>query len=237
MKTLCVIPARGGSKTVSDKNIKMVGGKPLIGFVIEAALSANVFDKVILSTDSEEIADIVSERYSDIEIPFMRPAEYATDNVPVTTVIKHAVNYFEKEGYDFVFSVQPTNPFTTYGTLIKSVEVMRMTGCDSVVTLGKVLQYHPFRTYSYDHGSMTMSSLTEYTTEDFLQKQDRPDAYGLTGGVLGRKVHLLTEWNGEGFALGDDQRGIVVSDEEAFDLDTPFEMETFEGLILLRKGK
>lgn len=239
MSFLCVIPARGGSKSVPKKNIRMIGGKPLICYVIETALDSGAFDEVILSTDSGEIAEAVKERYADISIPFLRPPEFAADDVPVTAVIKHAVDFYAKAGkqYDYVFSVQPTNPFTKAETLKACTLLLKETDCDSVVTIAKIIHYHPFRAYRHDPVSKKMHPLTEYTTEEFLQKQDRPDAFGLTSGALGRKTELISAWNGRGFALGADRRGIVVSDEEALDIDTPFEMEICEAVIELRRRR
>ncbi|MBL7070824.1 MAG: acylneuraminate cytidylyltransferase family protein [Candidatus Omnitrophica bacterium] len=237
MKALCVIPARGGSKGIPGKNIRLVDGKPLIGFVIEAVVRSGVFDKAIVSTDSAEIADIVNRYYPEIDVPFIRPAELAGDDVPVTAVIKHAVDFYEKEDFGLVFSVQSTNPFTRPETLTGMLDIMNGDKCDSIVTIAKILHLHPFRSYRYDSETMRISPLTQYTKELFLQKQDRPDAYGLTGGVLGRRSRLIKEWAGKGLALGEDQRGYVVQEEEAFDLDTPFEMNLFESLISARSAK
>jgi CMP-N-acetylneuraminic acid synthetase len=239
MRKLCVIPARGGSKNIPKKNIAVICDKPLIAFVIDAVLKANVFDRVIVSTDSEEIAQIVRKSYKDVELPFIRPAEYASDTVPVTAVVKHAVGFLEskRDYFDCVFSVQPTNPFTQPDTLRNMVKIMEDSAADSIVTIAKIVHYHPFRSYRYDPETMRITPLTEYTTEEFLQKQDRPDAYGLTGGVFGRRTSLVRAWKGKGFALGGYTMGFLVSDEEAFDLDTPFEMELFEGIVHLRTSR
>lgn len=91
---LCVIPARGGSKRIPRKNIKEFNGKPMIAYSIEAALQSGYFDKVIVSTDDEEIAE-VAKAYG-AEVPFMRPAELANDYAGTLPVIKHAVEWFEE---------------------------------------------------------------------------------------------------------------------------------------------
>jgi len=237
MKALCVIPARGGSKNIPKKNITIVHGRPLIGFVIEAVLESHAFDRTIVSTDSEEIAEVVKSHYPGMEIPFIRPVEFSGDNAPVTAAIKHAVEFFKDEDYELVFSVQPTNPFTRPETLVDMLSIMRRGKCDSVITIAKIIHCHPFRSYGYDFQTMKISPLTDHTSERYLQKQERPDAYGLTGGVFARKAGLLKGWDGAGFALGKDRRGYVVSQEEAFDLDTPFEMELFNGIIAQRHRK
>jgi len=234
MKTLCVIPARGGSKTVPRKNIRMVEGKPLIGYIIETVLEAGVFDRTIVSTDSQKIAELVRDRYPEIEIPFLRRPEFATDSASLLDVVKDALFFFEKETFDCIFSVQPTCPLTKPETLYKALENMEKTDCDSVVTITKIMHFHPFRAYSWDGKNGNIQPLTEYTTECFLQKQDRPDAYGLTGALFGRKSSLIQNWRGRDFALGRKVSGIVVPQEEALDIDTPFDMKIFEGITLLK---
>ena len=89
---ICVIPARGGSKRIPRKNIKDFNGKPIIAYSIEAALKSNCFDQVIVSTDSEEIADI-SEKYG-AKVPFIRPKELSDDFTPTRDVINHAIRWF-----------------------------------------------------------------------------------------------------------------------------------------------
>lgn len=237
MKSLCVIPAREGSKTIPKKNIKMVGGKPLIGYAIEAVLESKVFDRIILSTDSEEIAEVVRRHYQGVEIPFIRDSALATDSAPLIGVAKHAMEFFDGAGerFDAIFSVQPTNPLTKPKTLADALKLIKQTDCDSVVTITKILHFHPFRAYRYDSSNMSIQPLTEYTKESFLQKQDRPEAYGMTGAIFGRKPNLLRRWRGAGFALGKERKGIVVSQEEALDIDTPFDLELFKGIVFFRK--
>ncbi len=239
MGTLCIIPARGGSKAIPKKNIVTVGGKPLIGYVIETILESEAFNRVVLSTDSEEIAEVVSSRYPAIEIPFIRPQEFARDEVSLVYVVKHAVEYLENQNsyYDLVFSIQPTSPLIRPETIKLAVRLMEKTHCDSVVTITKIIHFHPFRAYKYDNETSRISPLTEYTTESYQQKQDRPEAYGMTGAIFGRKRSLLNYWNGKNFALGDNVKGIVVSQEESLDIDTPFDMKVFEGLVILRGMK
>jgi len=237
-ETLCVIPARGGSKTVPRKNIRQICGKPLVGYILESVIESEAFDKIILSTDSEEIAEAVVASY-DVEIPFIRPSELAQDETPMMDVLRHAVEFFERKNstYKVVFSVQPTNPFIRPQTLVEAVDLFQKTGCDSVVSIAEILHYHPFRAYKYDCRSMKIAPLTEYTTERFQRKQDRPQVYGMTGGLFARTAELIKNWNGSGFGLGSDVRGVIVSQEEAFDIDTPFEMEVFESLMSFRSGQ
>src|SRR6266404_128898 len=109
-KILCIIPARGGSKRLPGKNIKPLNGKPLIGYAIEAAKGSKYIDKVIVSTDDEAIAAVSKE--FGAEVPFMRPAELATDTAASIEVLRHAVAFIEnlEEKVDVIVLIQPTVP-------------------------------------------------------------------------------------------------------------------------------
>ncbi len=106
-KVLAIIPARGGSKGVPSKNIKDLGGKPLIAWTIEAAKSVKEIDSVIVSSDSELIISVAKKHGA--EVPFKRPEELATDGAKSIDVINHAMDFFEGK-YDIVVVLQPTSP-------------------------------------------------------------------------------------------------------------------------------
>jgi pseudaminic acid cytidylyltransferase len=110
MKAVCIIPARGGSKRIPKKNIKFFFGKPLIAYSIEVALKSELFEKVVVSTDNEEIAKIAKEYGA--KVPFIRPAELSDDYTGTGTVINHAIEYLKSQGenYDFVCSIYATAP-------------------------------------------------------------------------------------------------------------------------------
>jgi pseudaminic acid cytidylyltransferase len=93
---IAIIPARGGSKRIPKKNIKHFLGKPIIAYSIEAALESNLFDKVVVSTDDEEIAEVAKSFGS--EVPFIRPAELSDDYTGTALVVKHAIEWFDKQG-------------------------------------------------------------------------------------------------------------------------------------------
>jgi CMP-N-acetylneuraminic acid synthetase len=99
IKILAIIPARGGSKGVPRKNIKNLGGKPLLAYTVESAQSSNFIDRLIVSTDDEEIMDVAKSL--EVEVPFKRPKELAQDQSGSIGVVKHAINYFEKRGEYF----------------------------------------------------------------------------------------------------------------------------------------
>jgi len=135
MKVLGLVPARGGSKGLPGKNTRLLHGKPLLAYTAEAALSSGVIDRVVLSTDDTAIADV--GRVSGLDVPFLRPAELAADDTPMLPVIVHAVTRLANEGWeaDIVVLLQPTSPLRTPAHIRRSVELLRATNADSVVSV------------------------------------------------------------------------------------------------------
>ena len=111
LKMLAIIPARAGSKGVKNKNIRMLGGYPLIYWAIRASLRSNYIDNVIVTTDSPEIKAISTKHRA--EVPFLRPVELASDNVAAREVIDHTLSWYISQGvkYDSFIYLQPTSPF------------------------------------------------------------------------------------------------------------------------------
>ena len=105
VKVLAIIPARGGSKGLPGKNVRMLGDKPLIAWTIEAALNANCISRTIVTTDSIEIAD-VARRYG-ADVPFLRPNELGTDAATTADVVNHAITEID-EVFDVIILLQPT---------------------------------------------------------------------------------------------------------------------------------
>ena len=119
---LGIIPARGKSKGLSRKNIVSLGRKPLIAWIIKAALKSKFIDKVIVSTDDKKIADVAKNYRA--EVPFIRPSKLATDNSKTFPVIKHAINFLKskKQNFDYVVLLEPTSPLTTNKDIDEALE-------------------------------------------------------------------------------------------------------------------
>ena len=124
-KAIAIIPARGGSKRIPRKNIKLFHGKPLIAYSIEVALKSNLFDKVIVSTDDEEIAKVAID-YGAV-VPFLRPKELSDDFTGTGAVVNHALEYLKSmgENYDFVCTIYATAPFLDEKYLIEGFEKLK----------------------------------------------------------------------------------------------------------------
>ncbi len=141
---LAIIPARGGSKGLPGKNLKKLAGKPLVSWTIEQALASKYLDKVIVSTDDDEIAD-VSRKYG-AEVPFKRPPEYATDTASSVDVVLHALDFFKdrEETYDYIMLLEPTSPLRKKNDIDDALE--KLSGKpekDTLVSLGEIHLEHP----------------------------------------------------------------------------------------------
>ncbi|MBA3454730.1 MAG: acylneuraminate cytidylyltransferase family protein [Deltaproteobacteria bacterium] len=192
MDVLGVVTARGGSKGVPRKNIRLLGGKPLLAWTAEAALSARSLTKVILSTDDEEIAAI--GRAAHLEVPFMRPPELAQDRTPTLAVLQHAVGWVEAQGerYDAVCLLQPTSPLRTAATIDGCIAKLVETGADAVVTVLRVpAEHNPHWVYfaSVD-GDLHLAT---GETEPISRRQDLPPAYHREGSVYVTQRDVLIE--------------------------------------------
>lgn len=136
---LAVVPARGGSKSIPRKNIRKLAGKPLLAYTAEAGLASRNIDRFILSTDDEEIAE-VGRKYG-LEVPFLRPAELATDNAPTLPVIQHAVNKLEAiDEYrpDYIVVLQPTSPLRKACHIDSAMEKLIGSDADSIISVTEV---------------------------------------------------------------------------------------------------
>ncbi len=142
---IAIIPARGGSKRLPCKNIRDLCGKPLIAWTIEQAKNSKFIDKVVVSTDDEEIAAI-SREYG-VDVPFLRPKELATDESPSIDLIKHALDFFKKKGetYDIIILLEPTSPLRKKNDIDAAINLFleRYYYSDSLVSLGKVHLENP----------------------------------------------------------------------------------------------
>ena len=138
MKILGIVPARGGSKGVPGKNIRILGEKPLIVRTLDAAMNSGCLSRVIVTTDSDEIRQVVLN--AGYEVPFRRPIDLAQDDTPLIKPVTHALGFAEKTDgpYDAVCLLQPTSPFRTGVHIREAAGIFEKSGADSVVSVVKV---------------------------------------------------------------------------------------------------
>ncbi len=230
MRILGVITARGGSKGIPRKNVKELAGKPLIAWTIAAAKESGVFDRIILSTDDQEIAD-VAKRYG-CEVPFLRPPELAQDTTPHLPVMQHAVTWLkEHEGYepDYVAILQPTAPLRQAFHLRDAVELLVKTGADSVVSMVEIPGHHnPYWAVSVDDqglGKLLVSG--EPIRKRIPRRQNLPKAYTHSGALYLFRAALLFDPVEPNF-YGDRVAAHIMEEKYNVNIDSPEDWELAE---------
>lgn len=193
MKIVGIITARGGSKGIPRKNVKLLHGKPLIAYTIEAAKESGVFDRIILSTDDSEIA-AVGKQYG-AEVPFMRPAELAEDTTPTLPVLMHAIKWLkdnEKYEPNAVAILQPTAPLRRAEHLREACELFKKSGADSVVSVSEVPGHHnPHWQFTIDADMRARVFTGEPFADIVKRRQDLPKTYTRNGAIYLFETSLL----------------------------------------------
>jgi CMP-N-acetylneuraminic acid synthetase len=194
-KILAVIPARGGSKGVPGKNIRPIGGKPTIAYTIEAALAVrHILWRIIVSTDDEKIAHVA--RQCGAEVPFMRPADLAGDQVPTLPVLQHAVKFIEHQDgltLDWVLLLQPTAPLREAQDIEAALNLARNGNCDSVISVVQVFAEHPILMKRIEDNQLLPYCVEE---KEGTRRQDyQPPAFMRNGAIYLSRRGVLMEQN------------------------------------------
>lgn len=227
MRTLGVITARGGSKGISRKNIRLLGNKPLLQYTAEAALAACRLGRVILSTNDIEIAEV--GRRCGLDTPFLRPAELARDDTPTLPVLQHAIRFLEERGesYDAICLLQPTNPFRQPQDIDACIALLEETGADSVVTVLEVpTEHNPHWVYFRDHDGYLRLSTGEATP--IPRRQLLPPAFHREGSVYVTRREVLVMQQS---LYGSKLVGYIMDSSRVVNLDTPADWAKAEEMI------
>ena len=221
LRVLGVITARGGSKGLPGKNLRLLAGKPLVAHTIDTAIESRAFDRLILSTDDDAIA--AAGRARGCDVPFMRPAELARDETPHLPVLQHAVEWLRaNEGYtpDAVMILQPTSPLRRARDIVESIALLRKSGADSVVSVSEVpAHYNPMRTLRIDgHGLATLLVTGEPVRRRINRRQDMPAAWTMNGAVYLFRTSVLTA--AEPSLYGDRAAAYVMPPEFGISIDS-----------------
>ena len=229
MKVLGIITASGGSKSIPRKNIKPLFGKPLVALAIETLQKSEVCDRVVVSTDDKEIAE-VARKYG-AEVPFMRPVELAQDTTPTLPVIQHAVTWLkEHENYwpDYVILLEPTSvgkrPFHVRGVL----DLLIKTGADAVFTIAELAaDFNPYWQLILSPDGKVLPFTGSSMKNVIKRRQDLPvKTYMWDSAVFAFKPDLL--FTKEPSFYGDDPRGYVTEQKYVIDIDTSEDWEAAE---------
>ena len=194
MKVLGIITARAGSKGLPGKNLRLLGSKPLLAYTIDAARHSGALDRVILSTEDEQIANAGREHGCDV--PFIRPRDLAEDDTPHLPVIQHAVKWMaERASYrpDAVMVLQPTSPLRQPEDIRGAVDLLAGSNADSVLSVSEVPAHaHPMRVLRIDDtGAAVLFVTGEPVRHRINRRQDLPAAWLMNGAIYVCKTHVL----------------------------------------------
>jgi N-acylneuraminate cytidylyltransferase/CMP-N,N'-diacetyllegionaminic acid synthase len=222
VKTFALIPARGGSKGIPRKNIKLFAGKPLIVWTIEAALRSSLLSAVVVSTDDPEIAEVA--RQAGAQVPFMRPSELALDQTPGLDPVLHALDQLPQ--YDSVLLLQPTSPLRTTEDIDACLRLAVQQHARSVVSVSEA-DTHPYWTYRLTK-DQALSRFVEAEPEPIARRQDLPKAFALNGALYFADANWLRS---SGRLVGTETLAYVMAKERSVDLDTPLDWKLAELLL------
>lgn len=220
MSCIAIIPARGGSKRIPRKNINDFCGKPILAYSVEAALSSELFDEVMVSTDDNEIAEIA--RKYGASVPFMRSAETANDFAILKDVLIEVLAKYNELGknFDDVCCILPTAPLVETDDIVKSHDILKKENCVSVVPVVKY-SYTIFRSLKIENGRLAMN-----WPENFSKRsQDFPDAYHDAGLFYWYSKRYFEE---KIAGFGENACPYVLDEEKVQDIDTLDDWELAE---------
>lgn len=209
-KILAIIPARAGSKGLPGKNIKPFGGKPMIAWTIEAAIQSQKFSKVIVSTDSDEIAEVA--QHWGAEVPFLRPEHLSTDESPIIDTITYTLEKLG-EKFDAVCLLQPTSPLRVSQHLIEAADLFEKSSTSSVVSVTKVDKSPQWCFWRDQDGALTPILKEGHSLN---RRQDLPDAFVLNGAIYIADTEALIR---ERKFLFDNSVSYPMSKESSIDVD------------------
>jgi CMP-N,N'-diacetyllegionaminic acid synthase len=223
---LAIIPARKGSKRLPNKNILPLGHKPLINWTIEAAINSHLFETVIVSTDSEEIAEIANK--AGAEIPFIRPLHLANDAASSIDVVIHAINHYKTQGknFDYIVLLQPTSPLRTSTDITDAIKVLEEKEANSVISVCEM-----------DHSPLWSNTLpSDNSLKNFLKpeiqgkrSQDLKTYYRLNGAIYICKTEALLM--DQSFITKDKSYGFIMDKNKSVDIDSELDFKFAEFLV------
>jgi len=217
-KIIAIIPARGGSKGVINKNIVDVCGKPLIEYTIDAAKMCRYIDRIYVSTDSNSIAKI-SEKCG-ISVPELRPSHLATDDSKTIDTLKYTLQLLKRESYDYVVLLQPTQPLRTTTHINEAIELIVPGHQESIVSVTEVTE-HPIFMRRMDSTGRLKSLLNISST---VRRQDLEKYYKVNGAIYINKVEDILK---QDISLNDNKIPYVMEKRFDLDIDTKEDLEKF----------
>jgi len=229
MYVLGIIPARGGSKSVPKKNIKLLAGKPLIAYTIETAQKCKMLDRTVVSTDDDEIAHVAKKYGGDV--PFMRQNDLSLDDTPMIPVLQHAVSFIEKREkvhVDVVVLLDPTSPFRRVEDIEECLQKLEHNNVDSVVTICEV-EHNPYFVMMELNGDRLVPLIK--SNKVITRRQDAPEVYRINAAVYAIKRDVLMNANK---IITDNTMAVIMSQELSTHIDHVIDFEFAD--YLMEKG-
>ena len=228
-KVLAIIPARGGSKRVENKNVREVDGKPLIAHTIEQARNASLVDVSIVSTDDEKIKE-TARKYGG-SVPFDRPEKFAQDTSPTSSVVTHAIDWYSErnESFDIICVLQVTSPLRTADDIDNALLKLENSSGDSVVAVSEY--------FTPPHWAVTLGTEAKMTplvdscplwNDNNVRSQDLDTLYHPNGSIFATYVDT---WRNEKSFYTSNSKGYVMPPRRGLDIDEPWELELIRDLI------
>lgn len=234
---LAILPARGGSKGVPRKNIRMLAGQPLISYAIVAAKAARCIERVIVTTEDDEIAAIAREWGA--EVPFMRPAELATDTAPASAACLHVIDELVLRGetHNNFMMLQATSAFTTPEDIEEAVEVFESSNADAVCMV-EAFEYPIESVFQLTEDNRLENVLRARYGANFepSQRQSFGKRYAISGGIVIYRTEMLRA-DCRYLHRSSNVVPLIATAEHCFDIDTPFEFEVADLLMQRRKNQ
>lgn len=226
-KVLGIIPARGGSKGIPHKNLKLLGGRPLIWYTIVSSLASCLLDRVMVSSDDPDTLNFAG-LFPEIEVPFVRPEHLATDCTSTFDVVNHALDhYLEQEiRFDYVCLLQPTSPFRSKNLIDQCIQHTIETGADSLITVRRIPdQYNPY--WAFNQDEQAQLSLVVPQKDVITRRQDLPVIYHRDGCIYTAKTSLIRK----GLLLGGKVASFENTNSPYINIDTQADWDAAEKLL------
>ncbi len=224
-KILALIPARSGSKGIKDKNIKKLNGKPLLAYTIEAAKKSNVCDDIIVSTDSEKIAEIA--KLYGASVPFLRSKKNSDDESKTIDAVVEVVEQLKRldKFYDVLILLQPTSPLRSSNDIVNCLNVFLEYNMKGIVSICEATE-HPILFRELKEGRLSKYNNTNST----VRRQEFEKLYRVNGAIY---INLLSDINKD-LSFNDNENGYIMSIDSSIDIDTELDFEFAEFLIKKR---
>jgi len=224
LKIVCVIPARGGSKSLPKKNILPLNGIPLLCYSVDYSLKSPLITETVVSTDSQEIASVAKN--CGAVVPFIRPAEFAKDDTRDYLVMRHALNFFEAKNqfFDLYVLLRPTSPLRPPDLIERAVSIIKKNPDATSVRSVAQIKEHPYRAWRV-HPDGRISGFVQYELEPYnIPRQELPDVCFQTGDIEVIKRETIIQ----GSVSGERVYPLVIDHDQMVDIDSQSDLDLAE---------